>query len=138
MVVTEYISFETQGFCDQVDVTEMVQERVERAGLENGIALVFVPGSTGALTTMEYEPGLKRDIEHLMEELAPEGAEYAHNLTWGDGNGFSHVRSSLVGTSFAAPIVGGQLFLGTWQQIVFLDFDNRSRSRRLIVQMLGD
>jgi secondary thiamine-phosphate synthase enzyme len=138
MVVTDYISFQTEGFCDQVDITEMVEEKVEKAGLKSGIALVFVPGSTGGLTTMEYEPGLNKDIEHLMEEVVPQGAEYAHNLTWGDGNGFSHVRSSLVGTSFTAPVVKGQLLLGTWQQIVFLDFDNRSRSRRLVVQIIGE
>jgi secondary thiamine-phosphate synthase enzyme len=138
MVVTEYITFGTSGFCDQVDITEMVQERVERAEFENGIALIFVPGSTGALTTMEYEGGLKKDIEDSMERLVPESADYAHNLTWGDGNGFSHVRSSLVGTSLAVPVVGGELVLGTWQQIVFLDFDNRSRSRKLVVQMVGE
>ena len=138
MVVTEYITFETDGFCDQVDITEMVQERVDAAEMENGIALIFVPGSTGALTTMEYEPGLRKDVENLMEQLAPQDVEYAHDLTWGDGNGFSHIRSSLMGTSFAAPVVGGQLLLGTWQQIVFLDFDNRSRSRRLVVQMVGE
>jgi len=138
MVVTEYISFETDGFCHQVDITDMVQERVDAAELENGIALIFFPGSTGALTTMEYEPGLRKDAENLLEELVPQSAEYAHDMTWGDGNGFSHVRSSLVGTSFAAPVVGGQLLLGTWQQIVFLDFDNRSRSRRLVIQMVGE
>jgi secondary thiamine-phosphate synthase enzyme len=102
------------------------------------MVLVFVPGSTGALTTMEFETGLKKDIEDLMERVAPESGEYAHNLTWGDGNGFGHVRSSLVGTSFVAPIVKGELLLGTWQQIVFLDFDNRSRSRRLVVQIIGE
>lgn len=138
MVVTDYISFETNGFTDQVDITQMVQERVDGAGLENGMALVFVPGSTGALTTMEFEAGLKKDIEDLMERVAPESGQYAHNLTWGDGNGFGHVRSSLVGTSFVAPIVKGELLLGTWQQIVFLDFDNRPRSRRLVVQMIGE
>jgi len=138
MVITEHISFETKGFCDQIDITGMVQEKISDRGIENGIALVFVPGSTGAITTMEYEGGLKKDIKGLVNRLIPGDEEYAHNLTWGDGNGFSHVRSSLLGTSFAVPVVGGRMTLGTWQQIVFLDFDNRSRSRSLVLQMVGD
>jgi secondary thiamine-phosphate synthase enzyme len=138
MVATEYISFDTNGFCDQVDITQMVQERVKKSRVTNGIALVFVPGSTGAIATMEYEGGLKSDIENLLERLVPRDGEYNHNLTWGDGNGFSHVRSSLLGTSFTAPVVGGRLALGTWQQIVFLDFDVRERSRRIIVQIVGE
>ena len=138
MVVSEHISFDTEGFCDQVDITQMVQEKIDGCGIENGIVLVSVPGSTGAITTMEYEGGLKADIKKLMDRIIPENEEYAHNLTWGDGNGFSHVRSSLVGTSFAAPVIGGKMALGTWQQIVFLDFDNRARSRKLIVQLVGE
>ncbi|MFQ5905857.1 MAG: secondary thiamine-phosphate synthase enzyme YjbQ [bacterium] len=138
MVITEQISFDTKGFCDQIDITKMVQKKISECGLENGIALVFVPGSTGAITTMEYEGGLRKDIRVLMNRLVPEDEEYAHNLTWGDGNGFSHVRSSLVGTSFAVPVVGGRMQLGTWQQIVFLDFDNRPRSRSLVVQVVGE
>lgn len=138
MVVSERISFDTQGFCDQVDITQMVQKKIDGCGIKNGIVLVSVPGSTGAITTMEYEAGLKADIKKLLDRIVPESDEYAHNLTWGDGNGFSHVRSSLVGTSFAAPVIGGKMGLGTWQQIVFLDFDNRARSRELIVQLVGE
>ncbi len=138
MVATEYISFETDGFCDQIDITEMVQQRIEKSRVKDGIALVFAPGSTGAITTMEYERGLKKDVESLLDRLVPRESEYAHNLTWGDGNGFSHVRSSLIGTSFTAPVIDGRLALGTWQQIVFLDFDARERSRRIIVQIVGE
>ncbi len=138
MVASERISFDTKGFCDQVDITQMVQEKIDGCDIKNGIVLVFVPGSTGAITTMEFEGGLKADIQKLMDKLAPEKEEYSHNLTWGDGNGFSHVRSSLVGTSFAVPVIGGKMALGTWQQIVFLDFDNRRRSRSLIVQLVGE
>ena len=138
MVATEYISFETDGFCDQIDITEMVQQRIEKSRVKDGIALVFAPGSTGAITTMEYERGLKKDVESLLDRLVPRESEYAHNLTWGDGNGFSHVRAALTGAGFTVPFIEGRLVLGTWQQIVLMDHDNRARKREVYVQMVGE
>jgi secondary thiamine-phosphate synthase enzyme len=135
---TETISFRTEGFGHLVDITAMTEERVRQSGMTQGIAVVFVPGSTGAVLTMEFEDGLVHDFGRLMERLAPQNAPYEHDRRWGDGNGFSHIRAALMGASAVVPVVGGRLALGTWQQLLFVDFDNRKRQRTVLVQLLGE
>jgi secondary thiamine-phosphate synthase enzyme len=120
------------------DITARVQAAVAESGLASGIATVFVPGSTGAVTTVEYEPGLVQDLQELFDRIAPEGPPYHHDQRWHDGNGHAHVRASLLGPSLTVPFEGGRLELGTWQQIVFLDFDPPARERRLRVKILGE
>ncbi|UCH77906.1 MAG: YjbQ family protein [Candidatus Coatesbacteria bacterium] len=120
------------------DVTAAVAEAVASSGVAEGIGLVASAGSTVGITTVEYEPGLVSDLKELFERLAPRDASYGHDARWGDGNGHSHVRSSLVGPTFAFPVVGGAPALGTWQQIVFLDFDNKRRRREITVTVVGD
>jgi secondary thiamine-phosphate synthase enzyme len=136
MVYTETIRLETKGFCDIVDVTKTVTSSAGRAGVKDGTVTVFCPGSTCAVTTIEYESGAVRDLRKAIETLAPSGVPYEHDKRWGDGNGFSHVRAALMKPSLSIPLSGGKLALGTWQQVVFLDFDNRPRSRSLIVQVV--
>ena len=138
MVETHTINIESDGNCHIQDITSAVARAVGDSGLKNGIATVFVPGSTGGLTTVEFESGLVTDLEELFERIAPSSSSYHHDARWHDGNGHSHVRASLLGPSLTAPFVDGELTLGTWQQIIFIDFDNRPRSRRLIVQVLGE
>ena len=121
-----------------IDLTDRVSEAVRKTGIKNGIVLIFVPGSTGAITTIEYEPGLQKDIFNALERIAPKKEEYFHNLRWGDGNGYSHVRASIVGPGLTVPLIDGRLELGTWQQIVFLELDNRNRHRRVIIQIVGE
>ena len=116
----------------------MVEDVVRKSKIKNGIVTIFVPGSTGGLTTVEYEPGLIKDLKEILEKLFPYKARYAHNATWGDGNGSSHVRASFLGPSITVPFKNGELTLGTWQQIIFLDFDIHPRSRKLIVQIIGE
>ncbi len=120
------------------DLTGDVARKLSESGLQNGIVNLFVPGSTGGLTTIEYESGLVEDFSELMEKIIPSNTNYHHDARWGDGNGFSHVRASLVGPSLNIPFSSGTLNLGTWQQIVFLDFDNRSRSRTILIQFMGE
>lgn len=120
------------------DITGDVSRKLSDHGLRNGTVTLFVPGSTGGLTTIEYESGLERDFAEFMESVIPQGKTYHHDARWGDGNGFSHVRASLLGPSLTVPFVDGRLTLGTWQQIVFVDFDNRSRSRTLVLQFAGE
>lgn len=134
------ISFQikTSGRTDILDITHRVQEEVYSSGIKNGTATVFVPGSTAGVTTIEYEPGVLNDLKKAIEKLAPEGIHYDHDSRWGDGNGFSHVRAALLGASFSVPFNNGHLALGTWQQIVILDFDNRPRSRNALIQIVGD
>ena len=138
MIVTEYVEFQTRGNADMIDITPEVKEAVQRSGLDAGIVVVFAPGATGAVTTIEYEPGLVEDMEWALERLAPQDRDYAHNLRWGDGNGHSHVRASMMGPSLTVPFTEKRLILGTWQQIVFLDLDNRPRSRKIAVQIMGE
>ena len=138
MVVREEISLRTKGFTDIIDITEKVQKSLEETNLKEGILTVFVPGSTGGLTTLEYEPGLISDLKKALEVIAPQRGDYEHNRRWQDGNGFSHIRSALIGPSLTVPFSKGRLTLGTWQQIIFIDFDNRPRSRTLIVQIIGE
>jgi secondary thiamine-phosphate synthase enzyme len=137
-VVTKTLSFQTKGNDDMVDITSKVQDVLSSSGLTNGILTVFVPGSTASVTTIEYEPGLLKDFPRAIENLAPKDAHYDHNARWGDGNGHSHVRASTIGPSLVVPFENGRLMLGTWQQIVFIDFDNRPRARNVIVQAIGE
>jgi len=137
-VATQTIKLSTHGNGHVSDITQQVEAAVAEAGIANGIVTLFVPGATGALTTVEYEPGLVADLGELFERLAPAGARYHHDETWHDGNGHSHVRASLLGPSLTVPVRDGTLTLGTWQQIVFIDFDTRPRRRELIAQCLGE
>ena len=138
MVKTTSLSLSTKGTCDLKEITRQVSEAIRDSGVTDGIVTVFVPGATGGVTTIEFEPGVVKDLDDCLERIAPMMMKYAHDAAWGDGNGFSHVRASLVGPSITVPIVDGDLTLGTWQQIVFLDFDNRGRRRRLVVQVVGE
>ena len=138
MVVTQELHLNTRGHCDIQDITPQVADHVKESGLQAGIVTVFCPGSTGGLTTIEYESGALADLQQVFDEIAPPDRDYRHHLRWGDDNGHSHVRSALVGPSLTVPFVDGHLTLGTWQQIVFLDFDTRPRSRRLVVQVMGE
>lgn len=128
----------TKGFGDMIDVTERVQEFVKKSRLSEGAATVFIPGSTAGVTTVEYESGLIADVQAAFDRIVPEGLTYAHNERWGDGNGFSHVRSALLKTSLTVPFTNSSLMLGRWQQIAIVDFDNGSRQRRVIVQVMGE
>lgn len=138
MIVTETIELSTRGDADMHDITDAVAERVRESGARSGIVTIFCAGSTGAVTTIEYESGALADLKRLFDEILPATRDYAHNRRWGDGNGHSHVRSALLGPSLTVPFVDGELALGTWQQITFCDFDNRPRSRRLVVQIVGE
>ena len=135
---TATLSVQTQGNAQMIDVTNEVAQVVRESGLDAGIVTVFCPGATGAVTTIEYESGAVSDFQRLFDEIAPPDRHYAHNARWGDGNGHSHIRSALLGPSLTVPFVDRSLLLGTWQQIIFVDFDNRPRSRRLIVQVMGE
>ncbi len=137
-VATGYIEFATRGDSDIIDITADVSGAVSESGLTDGIVTVFAPGATGAVTTIEYESGLVSDFKRMLERIAPQDIEYAHNLRWGDGNGHSHVRASLIGPDLSVPLIGGAMQLGTWQQIIFIDLDNRPRERKLIVQIVGE
>jgi len=123
---------------DVIDLTEDVQDAVSKSEIANGIVTVFVPGSTAAVTTIEYERGVLKDLVLALERIVPRGEKYYHDSAWGDGNGYAHVRSALVGPSCSVPVKNGKLLLGTWQQIVLLDFDNRPRNRKVILQIIGD
>lgn len=138
MVVTERLTVRTQGNNHVVDLTERVAEAVARSGLKAGIVTLFVPGSTAGLTTMEFEPGAVEDLRRWFEEVVPADREYRHNLRWGDNNGHSHLRASLIGPSLTVPFRDRRLLLGTWQQIVLIDFDVRPRQREIVVQILGE
>ena len=137
-VITKEIKVRTQGFTDIIDLTDKVQEIVRESGLREGSVVVFVKGSTASITTIEYEPGLvNKDFAEFMEKIAPYRYPYEHHKMWGDDNGAAHLRSSLVGPSVVIPFMDGRLLLGTWQQIVLVDFDTRSRDRTVFVQVLG-
>jgi secondary thiamine-phosphate synthase enzyme len=138
MVITHEFHLSSKGYCDIHNITEAVTGAVRSSGLKNGIATVFTPSATSAITTVEYESGMLQDFADFFERIAAEAWSYKHNERWHDGNGFSHVRAALLGPSLSVPFVEGQLILGTWQEIAFLDFDNRSRNRRIVVQMMGE
>ena len=137
-VITRKIKLNTKGDTDIIDITGQVQDVVSKCSVEDGIITVFVSGSTGGLTTVEYEPGLVEDLKTYFEKIAPKSGKYQHNIRWHDGNGYAHVRASFLGPSLSIPLVKGNMQLGTWQQIIFIDFDNRPRKRELIVQIVGD
>jgi len=137
MTFSETISISTKGFGDILDITDRVDAAIDRSTIENGLVTVFCPGSTGAVTTIEYEAGVLRDLQKAIEKIAPSNIPYEHDRRWGDGNGFSHVRAALMKPSLSIPLIKGSLTLGTWQQIVFMDFDNRSRERNIIVHIMG-
>ncbi|MDH5510440.1 MAG: secondary thiamine-phosphate synthase enzyme YjbQ [Nitrospinota bacterium] len=138
MVTHQSITIATQGFCDVVDITEHVSRALRGQGILNGVVTIFIPGSTASLTTIEYEPGSVADLQAAIERIAPQGGDYMHNERWGDGNGFSHVRAALLGPSLSIPLMEGILALGMWQQIVLVEFDNKSRSRKVIVSAVGE
>ncbi|MEZ5358909.1 MAG: secondary thiamine-phosphate synthase enzyme YjbQ [Candidatus Zixiibacteriota bacterium] len=138
MVVTKTIRLSAVGYCDIHNITGEVGDCVRSSGISSGTVTVFTSSSTSALTTLEYEPGLKKDLPEFLEGIIPSNVSYNHDQTWHDGNGFSHLRAALIGPDITVPFVSGKLLLGTWQQIVFVDFDNKSRSRELIVQIVGD
>ncbi len=137
-VHTKRLTEKTQGHCDIIDITAKVQEQVQKEKIKRGLATLFVSGSTAALTTIEVEPGLVQDLKELLEKLIPSNKKYHHDDRWGDDNGFSHLRASLFGPSLQVPIDSGRLLLGTWQQIILVDFDNRPRTREVMVQIMGE
>jgi secondary thiamine-phosphate synthase enzyme len=138
MIITETISINTKGFCDIINITPEVFSIVKKSSVADGLVTIFCPGSTGSITTIEYEPGVLQDLKGALERIAPSDIPYAHDRRWGDGNGSSHVRAALMKPSLSVPVVSGKLTLGTWQQIVFIDFDNRGRHREIIVQVMGE
>jgi len=137
-VSSKSFQVKTSGYCDIIDITDKVHEAIVESGIENGIATVFIAGSTAGITTLEYEQGAIADLKRAIGQLVPENDDYQHNQKWHDGNGFSHIRSALLKTSLTVPFSQSKLLLGSWQQIVLLDFDNRSRNRKVIVQVLGE
>lgn len=138
-VITRQLDFHTQGNCDLIDLTDHVQQVLADLDLQSGIVTLFTPSATSALTTIEFESGALADLERFFEQVAPQyGQEYRHNLRWHDGNGHSHLRAAMIGPSLTIPFVAKRLTLGTWQQILFIDFDNRARQRRVILQCMGE
>ena len=137
-VVTKEVRFTTKGPDDIIDITSQIRKELGKTKQTNGIVTVFVHGSTGAVTTTESEPGLKKDLPEFYEKIVPRNKSYYHDQTWGDANGFSHLRAALQGPTLTVPFDQGKLLLGTWQQIVLAEFDNRSRSRRIVVQIIGE
>ena len=137
-VITSELTVETQGYHDIHDLTPAIEKLVRGKRFCDGTCLVFVPGSTAAVTTIEYEPGLVKDFQDNIDRLIPADARYAHNARWGDGNGFSHIRSAFLSPSLQVPVADSRLMTGTWQQIVLVDFDNRPRKRHVIVQFQGE
>ena len=138
MVLTKQISLSTQGDGQMIDITDQVVRHVHDSGLKNGTVTLFTPGSTGGLTTIEYESGVVHDLQQMFDRIAPPDLDYRHDLRWGDGNGHAHVRHALLGPSLTIPFVDGCLTLGTWQQVIFVDFDNRPRARSVVVQIMGE
>ncbi len=138
MIATKRISFQTQGHCDIVDITSQVASKIAESEIKDGIVTLFVTGSTAGITTIENESGLLSDFKKMWDRVIPTDIPYAHDQAWGDGNGYSHVRASILGASLTIPFSNGKLSLGTWQQIVFVDFDNRSRTRQIVVQIMGE
>jgi secondary thiamine-phosphate synthase enzyme len=137
-IISNEITKKTKGNCDIVDITSDIMDVMLKTGIKEGLCTVFSVGSTAGITTIEYEPGLLKDIPKLLDKLIPSAVKYHHDDTWGDGNGHAHLRSAIFRTSLSIPIVKGELTLGTWQQVVLIDFDNRSRTRRIVIQILGE
>jgi secondary thiamine-phosphate synthase enzyme len=133
-----YIELNTKGKDEIINISDELRNILSKSNITNGNILVFVPGSTGAISTIEYEPGLIKDVPELMEKIIPENRHYHHNDTWHDGNGYSHLRATLIGPSLIIPFEERMLILGTWQQVVFLEFDNKPHHRRIAVQIMGE
>ena len=138
MVVTKTISLQTKGNCDIIDITPQVEQQLAEADINNGMVTLFVAGSTAGISTIEFESGLLSDFQSMWERNVPRNIPYNHDRRWGDGNGYSHVRASLLSASLVVPFNNRRLTLGTWQQIVLVDFDNRPRSRQIILQIMGE
>jgi secondary thiamine-phosphate synthase enzyme len=138
MIVTKTIELKTKGGTDIINITPEVEKALASSKLKSGMVTVFVTHTTCGVTINEYEPGLVSDIKNIFEELVPEKAPYLHNQTWGDANGYAHLRASLLGFSVTIPIIDGKMMLGTWQQVILLDFDNRPRERTVILQFTGE
>ncbi len=136
-VITDTLHISTRSTSDIIDITATIEDRLKQHKFKDGIVTVFVVGSTACITTTEYEPGLKKDLPAMLEHLAPSDKRYYHDDTWGDGNGFSHVRASFIGPSLTIPVCNGSLQLGTWQQVILIECDTRGRNRRVILQMIG-
>ncbi|MFC1934811.1 secondary thiamine-phosphate synthase enzyme YjbQ [Chloroflexota bacterium] len=138
MVITKKISLETKGECDIIDITPHVEQQVAETGINNGTVTVFVSGSTAGIATIEHEPGVISDFQNMWGRLVPKNIPYQHDRRWGDGNGFSHIRAAVLGASMVVPFNNQKLILGTWQQLILVDFDNRPRSRQIILQIMGE
>ena len=137
-VIIKAIKINSKGENDMIDITDQTLKAIQESKLKDGIVTVFVSGSTAAVTTIEYEPGLRIDFPKMLNRIIPKDIEYEHDKTWHDGNGHSHVRASLIGPSLTVPFKDRNLILGTWQQIVFIELDTRSRERRIIIQIIGE
>jgi secondary thiamine-phosphate synthase enzyme len=137
-IVNSTIALSTRGNADIHDITDRVAQNITQSGLKNGIVTIFCPSSTSALTTIEFEPGVMNDLRRMFDEIIPTDRPYQHDAAWGDGNGHSHVRAALLKASLTIPFLNGRLTLGTWQQVIYVDFDNRPRRRELVVQMMGE
>ena len=138
MVITKKVSLQTSGNCDIIDITPDIEQQLAETDIKNGIATLFVSGSTAGISTIEFESGLLSDFQGMWERNVPRDIPYSHDRAWGEGNGYSHVRASLLGASLVIPFSDKKLTLGTWQQIVLVDFDNRPRSRQIVVQIMGE
>ncbi|MHA1131037.1 MAG: secondary thiamine-phosphate synthase enzyme YjbQ [Candidatus Helarchaeota archaeon] len=138
VVITSSISFSDKGENDMIDITEKIEVQIKESGLEKGICNIFVAGATGGIIAIEFEPGLKKDFPAMLERIVPKNIEYAHHQTWGDYNGHSHVRASIIGPSLTVPFKNGTLIHGTWQQFIFYEFDTRSRNRTLYLTIIGE
>jgi secondary thiamine-phosphate synthase enzyme len=137
-VYNEKVKFSTKGFTDILNITNEVHHFVSKNKCQQGQVLIFIDGSTAAISTIEYEPGLLRDLPEFLEKIIPMDKNYHHDQTWHDGNGYAHLRSTLIGTSMTVPVIDGRVVLGTWQQIILIDFDNGPRQRNVILQFVGD
>jgi secondary thiamine-phosphate synthase enzyme len=137
-VITDKLTVSTKGFNDIIDITEQVQSILKKHQVKEGNVTIFVSGSTAGVTTIEYEPGLLKDLPEAFDRIAPMDKRYHHDSRWGDDNGYAHVRASILGASLTVPFSGGRLLVGTWQQIVLVDFDNRPRTRNIVVQIIGE
>jgi len=138
MIVSKQIEIKTKGHTDIIDITPLIEKKLAETGLSIGTLTVFVIGSTAGVTTIEYEPGLLKDLQVAFERVAPLKGDYEHNLRWGDGNGYAHIRASLLKASLTIPFVNKRLTVGTWQQVAFVDFDNRPRQRKIALQFMGE
>lgn len=135
MIINKYINLQTKGNCDIIDITSKISNLLQKEDITDGCVTVFVKGSTAAITTVEYEPGLVKDIKVFFDKIIPSDTDYFHDKTWHDGNGHSHLRASVIGPSLTIPFVNKELYLGTWQQIILIDFDTRTRLRNIILQI---